>query len=118
MAVGASEVQSESRSDIPNSGARTRSVEVTILGQRMVLRSQDDPAHVARVAAYVQEKISALSSRGGHVAPNTLVVLAAINIADEYFRSQRDNQDFKRHVASASRALLRELEGLQQPDER
>lgn len=97
-------------------GERPRSVEVTILGQRMVLRSQDDPVHVARVAAYVQEKITALSARG-HVAPNTLVVLAAINIADEYFRSQRDNQDFKRHVASASRALLRELDGLQQPDE-
>ena len=45
-------------SSLPKSkGNPTRSVEVQILGQRMLLKSDDDPRHVERLANYVKRKI-------------------------------------------------------------
>ena len=86
-----------------------RSVEVHILGQRMSLKADDDPRHVERIAAYVKRKVDELSG-GGPLSATKLAVLAAINIADDYFRALDEGRAFKREVAARSRALLEELE--------
>ena len=39
-----------------------------------------------------------------------LAVLAALNIADDYFRALEETRELKRQVALKSRALLRELD--------
>ncbi len=68
-----------------NSSGRVVSVE--ILGQQYPIRSTLDQAYVSHLAAYVDEKIRSAAD----VTPTTdtvrLVVLAALNIADECFRA-------------------------------
>jgi cell division protein ZapA len=61
-------------------------VPVEIHGQRYPIRSTLEPEYVARLAAYVDEKIriAAESTRTGDSL--RLAVLAALNIADELFR--------------------------------
>ena len=63
-------------------------VTVEIAGQRYPIRSTLDPAYVAELAAHVEKKVRAAAE----VAPASdvlgLAVLAALNIADEYFRAR------------------------------
>jgi len=84
-------------------------VEVQILGQRMLLKSDEDPRHVERLASYVKRKVDEVAAHGP-IASSKLAVLAALNIADDYFRALEESRAFKREVASRSRALLDELE--------
>lgn len=84
-------------------------VEVQILGQRMLLRSDDDPRHVERLASYVKRKVDEVSTSGSVASPK-LALLAALNIADDYFRALEEARELKRQVALKSRALLDDLD--------
>lgn len=95
---------------LPQHKPKKQRVEVQILGQRMVLKADEDPRHVERLANYVKRKIDEASA-GGPVSSSKLAVLAALNIADDYFRALDDAREFKRAVASRSREILRDLEG-------
>jgi cell division protein ZapA len=74
-----------------NPSARVVSVE--ILGQHYSIRSTLSEAYVAHLAAYVDQKIKSAAD----VAPTTdtirLVVLAALNIADERFHAQAEEEE-------------------------
>ena len=85
------------------------SIEVHILGQKMVLKSDEDPRHIERIASYVKRKVDEVASRGP-IAAQKLAVLAALNIAEDYFKALDDSREFKRQVAAKSKAILAELE--------
>jgi cell division protein ZapA len=61
-------------------------VMVEIGGQRYPIRSALDPAYVAQLAAYVDEKVRAASESAPASDLLGLAVLAALNIADEFHR--------------------------------
>jgi cell division protein ZapA len=63
-----------------------RVIPVEIHGQRYPIRSGLDPAYVARLAAYVDEKMRAAADSTPTGDSLRLAVLAALNIADELFR--------------------------------
>ena len=63
-----------------------RVIPVEIHGQRYPIRSTLDPEYVARLAAYVDEKLRAVSDATSTNDPLRLAVLTALNIADELFR--------------------------------
>lgn len=79
-----------------------RVVPVEIHGQQYPIRSNLDPAYVAELAAYVDEKMRVASRETPGSDTLKVAVLAALNIADEYFRA-RDEQKH-RHEQLASRA--------------
>lgn len=93
----------------PNKKSAKQSVEVQLLGQRMVLKADDDPRHVERLASYVGRKVDEVSA-GGPISSSKLALLAALNIADDYFRALEEARELKRQVAAKSRALLYELD--------
>ncbi len=66
-------------------------VTVEIAGQKYPIRSNLDSAYVAKLAAYVEQKIRVASEVTPASDTLGLTVLAALNIADEYFRV-RDKQ--------------------------
>lgn len=63
-------------------------VTVDILGQRYPIRSNLDAAYVTELATYVDRKMqtAAEKTNGDSVR---VAVLAALNIADEYFRYRK-----------------------------
>ena len=78
-----------------------RVVPVEIQGQRYPIRSALDPAYVARLALYVDEKMRAAADSTPTGDSLRLAVLAALNIADELFRCRdaghsRDNRFIER----------------------
>ena len=65
---------------------------VEILGQRYPIRSALDPAYVQELAGYVDAKMQAAADENQTADALRVAVLAALNIADEYFRS-RDTEE-------------------------
>lgn len=89
--------------------SKKRTVEVQLLGQRMILKADDDPGRVERLAAYVKGKLDEISVNGP-VNASKLALLAALNIADDYFKAVSEASEFKRQVVSKSRGMLADLE--------
>ncbi len=63
-----------------------RVIPVEIHGQRYPIRSTLDPEYVARLAAYVDQKLRAAADATPSNDSLRLAVLTALNIADELFR--------------------------------
>jgi cell division protein ZapA len=68
----------------------SRVVSVEIHGQRYPIRSSLDPAYVAELASYVDEKMRTAAAETASGDSLKIAVVAALNIADEYFRSLRE----------------------------
>lgn len=88
----------------------SRVVHVEIHGHRYPIRSQLDAAYVAELAAFVDSKIqlAAKECPGGDTLK--AAVVAAINIADEYFRSCDDVRDRQAGLARRAEELERMLD--------
>ncbi len=71
--------------------ADPRVVHVEVNGQRYPIRSTLDPAYVQELAAYVDRKLRVAYDSAPSSDTLGLAILAALNIADEYFRA-RDSQ--------------------------
>jgi cell division protein ZapA len=87
-------------------GDAPQTVTVEIMGQRFSIRSSLDIEYINRLASYVDHKIQAATehSTGGDTV--RIAVLAAMNIADEYFRSR----DTETSLEAAVRARAGEIE--------
>ena len=73
--------------------AATEVVTVEILGQRYPIRSSLDVAYVIDLANYVDRKMRTASDRTTGSDSVRVAVLAALNIADEYFRCKDEHSN-------------------------
>lgn len=89
---------------------QSRVVNVEIHGQRYPIRSGLDPAYVVELAAYVDEKMRLALKECPAGDTLKLAVLAALNIADEYFRACNDAQDSHETLAHRAGELERMLD--------
>lgn len=86
----------------------TRVVTVEIHGQRYPVRSSLDPAYVADLAAFVDAKMRAAAEETPGGDSLKVAVLAALNIADDYFQCRLgDSTAFDREVLQRAAALER-----------
>jgi cell division protein ZapA len=66
-------------------------VKVQIFGQTYTIHGELEPAYVLKLAAYVDEKMSAIADATSTVDTHKVAVLAALAIADELHTIQRDH---------------------------
>ena len=64
-------------------------VTVDIAGQRYPIRSGLDPAYVAELAAYVDQKMRAAVASAPESDMLGVAILVALNIADDVFRARQ-----------------------------
>ena len=89
--------------------SESRVVHVEVHGQRYPIRSALDPQYVAELATYVDEKMrqAAMETPAGDTLK--VAVLAALNIADEFFRAcnevESDHAVISRRAAAMERML-------------
>jgi cell division protein ZapA len=84
-----------------------RVIPVEIHGQRYPIRSTLDPDYVARLATYVNEKMHAASETTSSPDALRVAVLAALNIADELFRTRDATRDQEGRLAERAEELER-----------
>ena len=87
-----------------------RVVPVEVHGQRYPIRSSLDPEYVARLATYVDHKMRAAADATTTGDSLRLAVLAALNIADELFRSRDQNKERDGQLAERAGELERLLD--------
>ncbi|MYN67991.1 MAG: cell division protein ZapA [Acidobacteria bacterium] len=78
---------------------------VEILGRQYPIRSRLDSDDVARLGTYVREKMEAVANRAPRRDLVHVAVLAALNIADDYFRSLDGRANDERHVLDRMLAI-------------
>ena len=78
---------------------------VEILGRQYPIRSRLDSDDVTRLGAYVREKMEAVANRAPRRDLVHVAVLAALNIADDYFRSLDGRANDERHVLDRMLAI-------------
>ncbi len=92
----------------------SRIVTVEIMGQRYPIRSALDMEYITDLANYVDEKIQSSTelSTGGDTV--RIAVLAALNIADEYFRERKTgtrlDEDLRKRATEIERLVDRAIE--------
>jgi cell division protein ZapA len=71
----------------------SNSVKVQIFGQIYAIRGDLDERYVQKLAAYVDEKMSAIADATATVDTQKVAVLAALAIADELHTIRKDRTD-------------------------
>ncbi len=84
-------------------------VPVEIFGQSYTVRAGAEPGYVEDLAAYVDKQMREVSQAAGAVDSVRIAVLAALNIADECFRSRNAAREVEDRAQRKAAGLAREL---------
>lgn len=87
--------------------AEPKVVHIEVLGQTYPIRTSLDPGYVGDLAAFVEQRMQAASDSAPSSDAVALAVLAALNIADEYFRSRSALESDHDKLASRAQELER-----------
>lgn len=83
-----------------------KAVEVTILGQKFVVRSDSEESYVREVAQFVDQRMNEISQRMKSVSNLNVAILAAMNIADDYFGYKRKKDQTVQNVGKKMEELI------------
>ena len=82
-------------------------VYIEVHGQRYPIRTSLDTRYVMELAAFVEQRIRLAAESAPSSDAVGLAILAALNIADEYFRARAEVQNADPDLASRAEALER-----------
>lgn len=86
-----------------------KSIEVTIAGNKLPIRTKAPLAEVQAAAKLVEERLLEISSNRS-LLNNQILLLVSLNLADDLLKLKRSSQEFQRSVEERSKALLTELD--------
>jgi cell division protein ZapA len=89
----------------------TKGVNVEIMGQQLVVASDDGDDWARTLAATVDEKIRNIRASGQTVNSVNLAILAALNFADELERLRRNHEELINRLAALNRRLSEAIGG-------
>ncbi len=71
-----------------------KQIEIKVMGQKFMVRSDSTEEYINQVADFVDQKINEVVKNSKAVASLNVAILAAMNIADEYlkYRMNREKQ--------------------------
>jgi cell division protein ZapA (FtsZ GTPase activity inhibitor) len=99
----------ETEHDRPQAAANTQNssptrVEIQILGQRLFLKSNSNPHHIEKLVEYVKSRVDHISGQA-HLGSTKIMILTALNIADDYLKLLSENDAFRNEVMDRSQKL-------------
>lgn len=91
-------------------------VPVAIFGRTYKVRADEDGSYIEELARYVDTKMRTLAESSGTSDPLKIAVLAALNIADEFFKLEQGQKSGEAEIAATTEELLKALdESLREP---
>lgn len=70
-----------------------KTTEISIMGQKILIKSDSDEEYVQKIAGFVDQKVQEVMQSTKSVASLNVAILAAMNIADEYFKVHRERRE-------------------------
>lgn len=91
------EIRAREHRDIMGGDRVKNKVPVTIAGKEYTMVAVEDDNYVRQVASYVDGQIRDILEQS-HLSQTDAAVLAALNIADQYYREQAASENLRRQV--------------------
>jgi len=86
-------------------------VKVPILGQEYTVNTLASPEYIKKIASFVNDKMGEIQESGiEQDSQLRIAVLAAMNIADDYFQQQGENKDVISKLEENTGSLLKKVE--------
>ena len=85
-------------------------VKVKILEQEYLVKTEEDREQVYRVAEYVNEKLKEIKQSTEGLSEKKTAILAALNIASEYFQILREKEALTANIQKRTRSLINNIE--------
>lgn len=84
-----------------------RTVELAISGQKYKIRSDEQEDYLKNLAAYVDERLIEIRRKTKTAGTQGMAVLAALNIADELFKSRQRETRMKQLMKERIQRILK-----------
>jgi cell division protein ZapA len=81
-------------------------IRVEILGREYTVKSDEGEERVKDIAGYVNRKIKEVSESSQTVSTLNLAILAALNIANDYFNAVEGQKNFWQSIEARSGRLI------------
>ncbi|HDZ91351.1 MAG: cell division protein ZapA [Deltaproteobacteria bacterium] len=87
-------------------------IRVRILDHEYLLKSDEDEARVNEIADFVNLKLGEIREAGGKLSEGKVAILAAFNIASDYFQVLKERNDMMKYVQDRARSLNSQIDAL------
>jgi cell division protein ZapA len=86
-------------------------VRIEILGREYFIKSDEGEERVKEIAEYVNRKIKEISDTSKTVSTLNVAILAALNIAEDYFRIMENQKQFEKDIARKTNQIVDMIDG-------
>ena len=93
-----------------------RLIEVDIFGQTFTVNSEDDEKYVRQLASYVDQRMRQVGGTAKTAVPLRVAIMAAMSIADEYYKASRREAEIEQEAARLSSVLVERFEQSEKMD--
>jgi cell division protein ZapA len=87
-----------------------RLIEVEVFGQTFTVNSEDDEKYVRQLASYVDQRMRQVGGTAKTAVPLRVAIMAAMSIADEYYKASRREAEIEEEAARLSSLLVERIE--------
>ncbi len=93
-------------------------IPVIIMGETYKVRAEENVAYIEELARFVDTKMATIAEASSQSEPLKVAILAALNIADEFFKAEEKARDADEELARRASVLEKTLEeSLREPTE-
>jgi cell division protein ZapA len=85
-------------------------VKIEIFGQEYTIKSDADEHHVRMIANYLNEKIDDIISNTDVTTRFNVAILAALNVAHDYFSLKEDHERLIEAVENRTKKLIQSID--------
>lgn len=87
-------------------------VKVRILDREYLVTSEEDQEQVQRIAEYVNEKLREVRDSTEGLSEKKTAILAALNIASEYFQLSKEQDDLLARLRQRTELLIHNIDSV------
>ena len=87
-------------------------VKVKILDHEYQIKSEEDIEQVHRIAEYVNEKLREVRENAAGLSEKKTAILAALNIASEYFQLLKERDEILANIQQRTRAMIYNIDSM------
>ncbi len=85
-------------------------VEVNILGHDYTVKTDADTEYIQKIASYVDKKMGEIVRNTKTVSSLNVAVLAALNIADDFFKEMQKREELVAEVEHRSEEIVKTID--------
>ena len=87
-------------------------LKVRILDHEYLIKSEENEEQVRRIAEYVNDKLLEAMTNTRGLSETKTTILAALDIASDYFQLQKERDDLIARLRERTKALIRRIDSV------